>query len=58
MPKFGYLGSKSSKTNVRLDVSTFEIGYGQNFVKRLKIDTSRPKIPKYGHLDSKFEKRN
>ena len=33
MPKFGDLDSTFSKTNVRFEISTFEIGYIRNFVK-------------------------
>ena len=33
MPKIEYLSSTFSKTNVRFEISTFEIGYMRNFVK-------------------------
>ena len=36
MRKFGYLGSKFLKTNVRFEISTFKIGYRQIFGKRLE----------------------
>ena len=36
MAKFGHLGSKFWKTNDRFEISTFEILYRQNFVKRLE----------------------
>ena len=32
MSKFTDLGSKFSKTNVRLEISTFDIEYMQNFI--------------------------
>ena len=35
MPKSGDLDSTFSKTNVRFEISTFEIGYIRNFVKTL-----------------------
>ena len=37
MLKFGDLSSKFSKTNVRFEISTFEIEYRQNFVKIRKL---------------------
>ena len=36
MSKFGYLGSKYLKTNVKFGISIFEIGCRQNFVERLE----------------------
>ena len=36
MLKFGHLDSKFSKINVRFEISTFEIAYRQNFVRRLE----------------------
>ena len=36
MPIFANLDSKFSKINVRYEISTFKIGYMQNFVKRLE----------------------
>ena len=36
MPKTGHLGSTFWKTNVRFEISTFEIVYMRNFCKRLK----------------------
>ena len=45
MPKFGDLDSTFSKTNVRFDISTFEIGYMRNFVKiRELILTKYPNL--------------
>ena len=43
MPIFGNLGSKISKTNVRFEISIFEIGYLQNFVKIRKLILFDPK---------------
>ena len=36
MPKLGDLCAKFLKTNVRFEISTFEIANRQNFVKRLE----------------------
>ena len=36
MPKTGYLGTTFWKTNAKFEISTFEIGYMLNFVKRLE----------------------
>ena len=58
MPKFGYLGSELKKKNkFRFKISTFELRYRQNFVKKLKVNISWPKIPKFEHLGWKSEKR-
>ena len=58
MPKFGYLGLEyKKKNNFRFKISTFELGYRQNFVKKLKVNISWPKIAKFGHLGWKSEKR-
>ena len=46
MLKYGNLGSKFSKANVRFQISTFEIGYMQNFVKIRKFLLFGPKRPK------------
>ena len=54
MLKFGDLDSKFSKTNNEFEISTFEIGYMQNFVKIEKL----PKMPKFEGLGSKFSKTN
>ena len=43
MPSFGDLTSKCSKTNLRFEISTFEIGYMQNYVKIKKLITFGPK---------------
>ena len=48
MPKFGDLGPKFSKTNVRFEVSTFEIGYMQNFVNIRKLILIDPKYQNLG----------
>ena len=45
MPKFGRLGSNFWKTNVRFEISTFEIGYKGNFVKIRKLILFGPKCP-------------
>ena len=58
MPKFGDLGSKCSKTSVKFEISTFEIGYIQNFVKIRELILFGPKIPKFGPLGLKFSKAN
>ena len=55
MPKFGDLGSKFSKANVRFEISPFEIGYMRNFVKIRKL-IPWPKMPKFGDLSSKVSK--
>ena len=36
MPIFGHLGSNFLKTNIRFEISTCEIGFRQNFVKKLE----------------------
>ena len=36
MTKIGHLGPKFWKTNVRFEISTFEIGYMIDFVKRFE----------------------
>ena len=48
MPKFEHLGSKFSKTNVRLEISIFEIEYIQNFVKIRKLILLGAKYQKLG----------
>ena len=45
MPKFGHLGLKFWKTNVRFEISTFEIWYKGNFVKIRKLIPFGPKYP-------------
>ena len=45
MLKFGDLGSKFSKTSVRLEITTFEIGHRQNFVIITKLIFFYPKYP-------------
>ena len=58
MPKFGYLGSELKKKKIfGFKISTFDLRYRQNFVKKLKVNISWPKIPKFGHLGWKSEKR-
>ena len=48
MPKFGNLGSKFSKTSVRFEISTFEIGYMQNFVMVRELILFGPKFSNFG----------
>ena len=48
MPKFGYLGSKFSKTSVRFEISTFEIGYTQNFTMVIELILFGPKFSNFG----------
>ena len=43
MPKIGHLGSKFWKTNVRFEISTFEIRCKGNFVKIRKLIFFDPK---------------
>ena len=57
MLKLGYLGKNFSKTNVIFEISILEIEYRQKFVEIFGSWYSWPKIPKFGHLGSKFEKR-
>ena len=45
MLKFEDLNSKFLKINVRFEISTFEIGYMQNFVKVRKLMLFDPKCP-------------
>ena len=56
MPKFGDLDSKFSKTNVRFEISTFEIGYIRKFVKIRELIIFWPKMSKFAHLGSKCSK--
>ena len=56
MPTFGDLGSKFSK-NVRFEISTFEIGYRQNFVKIKKVIPFGPKCPNLEIWAQTFGKR-
>ena len=53
MPILRNLGSKFSETNVRFEISTFELGYMQNFLKIIKLTLFGPK---FGYLGLKFEK--
>ena len=53
MLKFGDLDSKFSKTNNEFEISTFEIGYMQNFVK---IE-SYPKYPNLRVWAQNFRKQ-
>ena len=46
MPKFGDLGSKFLKTNVKFEINTFEIWYMRNFVKIKELILFGPKCPK------------
>ena len=45
---FGDLGSNFSKTNVRFEISTFEIAYKQNFIKINKVIVFGPKFLNFG----------
>ena len=45
---FGDLGSNFSKTNVRFEISTFEIAYKQNFIKIKKVIAFGPKFLNLG----------
>ena len=36
MPKFGYVGSKFLKTNVRFEIRIFKIRYIENFIEKLE----------------------
>ena len=49
MSKFGHLGSKSLKTNVKFKISTFKIGYVKNFVKIRKFILFGPKYLNLGN---------
>ena len=52
MPKFGHLGSIE-----KFEISAFRIAYDAKFCEDEKVNTFSPKMPKFGHLDSKFEKQ-
>ena len=56
MPKFGNLGSKYSKTNDKFEISTYKIGWIQNFIKTRKFILFGPNA-QIGHLGSNFEKQ-
>ena len=52
---------KFSKTKVKFEISTFEIGYMQNFVKIRKLicpKVNMPKMPKCRSLGYNFTKTN
>ena len=53
MPKIEYLSSAFSKTNLRFEISTFEIGYMRNFVKiknfEFEIFENKCQILNQGH---------
>ena len=57
MPKFGHLSSKFWKTNVRFEISTFEIGYQRNFVKIKNLILFGPKYPDLGIWAQNFGKQ-
>ena len=59
MPIFGNLLLTFSETNIISEISTFEIGYMQNFAK-IKRSTlfAWPKMPTFKNLSSKFSKAN
>ena len=48
MFKFGDLGSKCSKTKDKFEISSFKIGYMQNYVKIRKFILFGPKCPNLG----------
>ena len=48
MLKFGDLGSKFLKTNVRYEISTLEIGHMPNSGKKSKLILFDPKCPYLG----------
>ena len=52
------MDSKSWKTNVKFEHSTFEIGYKQNFVKIRKLILLRSKCPKLGICAQNFGEKN
>ena len=56
MLKFGDLGSIFSKTIVRFEISIFEIGYRQNFVKIRKLILFDLKYPYSEIWDQNFRK--
>ena len=58
MLKFGNLRSQFSKTNIRFEISSFEIGFRQNFRKIKKMILLNAKMPLFGNLHSKFSKIN
>ena len=49
MPKFGHLGSIE-----KFEISAFRIAYDAKFREDEKVNTFSPKMPKFGHLDSKI----
>ena len=55
MLKFRHLGSK---TNVKFEISTFEIGYMRNFVKIRKLIFFGPKCPNLGIWARNLKKIN
>ena len=56
MSIFGDLASKLSKTNVRFEISIFEIGYMQNFAKIRKLILFDPKCLNLGIWTQNFRK--
>ena len=46
------------KTKVRFEISTFNIGYRQNFVKIRKLILFGHKCPNFGDLGSNLSKTN
>ena len=55
MPIFGDLSSKFLNINVRFEISTFEIGYRQNFAKIRKLIIFDPKCPYLGIWAQNFQ---
>ena len=56
-PKFGNLGSKVLKTNVWFEISTFETGYKQIFVKIKKLIPFGPKCLNLDVWSQNFRKQ-
>ena len=57
MSKFGHLDSNISKINVKLEFSTFEICYMQNFVKIIKLTLFGPKCQIWEFKLKHFQKQ-
>ena len=56
MSIFRDLSSQFSKTNVRFDISSFEIGYMRNFAKDRNLILFGPKCPNLGIWAQNFQK--
>ena len=60
-PKYQFLriwAQTFSKSNVKFEITTFEIGYKQNFVKIRKLILFGPKCPNLGIWARNFRKNN